>query len=234
MIEIALCDSSPVSQRLIACMLEKLRSIKDFTLTKIKTGPDLLEKLKRSEPDIILINENFCITEGADGTGTARYIRQNSSVPEIIYLTSAPAGYSAFSASEAHDYTCVMKPVLYNDIEKSVLSSIKNIPESNDITFRCDRTYITVPSDEIIYLEADKRNTHIRTSEKSYISTENITSILERLPENTFFRTHRTYALNLTKISSTDDDTITMSNGEQVILSRQRKKDFQTILQKYK
>ena len=57
MINITLCDGSIVTQRLISCMLEKIRKTKNFTVTKIKSGDELLSDTESLTPDIILINE---------------------------------------------------------------------------------------------------------------------------------------------------------------------------------
>lgn len=233
MINIALCDGSTVTQRLISCMLEKIRKIKNFTVTKIKSGEELLSDNESFTPDVILINDNFCISDNIYGTEAARLIRSRYSLSEIIFLTSSPHN-TGFSFTEAREFTCISKPVLYEDIEKSILSTFEKIPESEEVSFRYAHSNFSVIPEEIIYLEADKRNTYIRTAEKSYVSTENISTVMGKLPENIFFRTHRTYALNFGHIAVADEDIITMDNGEYVILSRQRKKDFQSSFERYK
>ena len=233
MINIALCDGSTVTQRLISCMLEKIRKIKNFTVTKIKSGEELLSDNESFTPDVILINDNFCISDNIYGTEAARLIRSRYSLSEIIFLTSSPYN-TGFSFTEAREFTCISKPVLYEDIEKSILSTFEKIPESEEVSFRYAHSSFSVIPEEIIYLEADKRNTYIRTAEKSYVSTENISTVMGKLPENIFFRTHRTYALNFGHIAAADEDIITMDNGEYVILSRQRKKDFQSSFERYK
>ena len=127
MINITLCDGSIVTQRLISCMLEKIRKTKNFTVTKIKSGDELLSDTESLTPDIILINDNFCISDNIYGTEAARMIRKKFSLSEIIFLTSSPYN-TGFSFTEAREFTCVSKPVLYEDIEKSVLSTFEKIP----------------------------------------------------------------------------------------------------------
>jgi DNA-binding LytR/AlgR family response regulator len=96
--------------------------------------------------------------------------------------------------------------------------------------------YITrnIDIDNIVYVEADKRYTNIRTNEDNYLCNESISSLEERLPKRFFFRTHRTYILNFKHISGINDCLIEMDNGEFVILSRHKKAEFDKAYTAYK
>ncbi|MBE6852998.1 MAG: response regulator transcription factor [Ruminococcus sp.] len=223
MLKIALCEDNPVSRKLMKNMLDKIHTMRNLCVTDISSGFDCMDRIAKVSPDIILLDERFC----SGSSDISNLIKNTGCNSEIIYLTSYPE-YMTAGKSESSPLSCILKPIRYEDMEKTILSIINETASAGDTMFRCGHSNVTMRLDDIIYLEADKRITNIRTIEKSFVSTENISSISERLPGLFFFRTHRTYTLNFRHIANIDREVIQMRNGECVILSRQRKKDFES------
>jgi DNA-binding LytR/AlgR family response regulator len=224
MFKIALCEENPVLSRILRGMIEKADTMNRLCITDIHQNSGVIEKISELSPDMIFLDENF----GNRGIHTAENMKSKFPRSEIIYLTSFPEYLTGSICKTAH-ISGILKPFRYEDIEKTILSAINTNENrlTQDTRVRCGHSSVTMKLDDIIYLEADKRSTNIRTLEKNFVSTENITSISERLPGLFFFRTHRTYTLNFRHIASIDREIIQMKNGECVILSRQRKKDFE-------
>ena len=233
MINIALCESNDTFRKILINMLEKIRCIRDFSVLSPPSDGRFISYMENSSPDIVLIDENFKTRYSSSGSETLKFLKENQYIARFIYLSSTPEHFN----SQLHNLSlsdCILKPADFNDVQKSVLSAIKEISPYEEIKFRCSRSEISLNPDDILYFEAEKRNTGIRTNEKSYISTETISSIYEKLPENSFFRTHRTYILNFRHIADMENDLVKMKNGEFVLLSRHHRKEFESAMEKYK
>lgn len=233
MINIALCESNDIFRNILINMLEKIKCIRSFSVFSPPADGRFVSYMEKSSPDIILIDENFKTRYSSSGSETLKFLKENHCCARFIYLSSSPEHFKGRLYNLLLS-DCILKPANFNDVQKSVLSAIKEISPYEEIKFRCSRSEISLNPDDILYFEAEKRNTGIRTSEKSYISTETISSIYERLPENSFFRTHRTYVLNFRHIAYMENDLVKMKNGEFVLLSRHRRKEFESAMEKYK
>lgn len=79
---------------------------------------------------------------------------------------------------------------------------------------------------QIIYIESLERKCFIYTSDEVYESEFHLYELEEQLEEYGFFRVSKSFVIHLQKIQSLKADInrrirITMSNGEQIIASRQ-------------
>ncbi len=228
MVNISVCEENDVTRRIIIGMLNEIKNSHDFNLWEIGSGKEFLTQISGISPDIILINETF----NKNGYEAAKLLRDNGYNSDIIFLTSFPENITR--AFDFNPSACIVKPMLFEDIEKSILTSIDHIGSSRSFVIRTRRSSTEINLDDIIYIEADKRYTNIRTTDRNYECTENIGTLEQRLPGLSFFRSHRTYILNFKYISSMDNNLIHMSNGEFVILSRNRKGEFEKAYENYK
>lgn len=227
MIKIAICESNIILYNITKEILKKINLLHNFAI--IDTS---FENMYYEEPDIIIINENFKCNEYSNGFEAANALRKNGCCADIIFLTSFPEIiYHTFDFSPS---ACIMKPIILDDMERAVLASISHIAPSGIIDIKINHNIVSINLDSIIYIEANGRCTTIRTEDKNYNCTENISIIEKRLPSLFFFRTHRTYILNFRHIRKTDKGIIQMKNGEYVILSRNRKNIFEAAYDTYK
>ena len=228
MVNISICEENIITRRIILSMLNEIKNSHDFNLSEIISGKEFLNQVAVTSPDIILINETF----NKNGYEAAKLLRKNGYNADIIFLTAFPEQIT--NTFDFNPSACIVKPMLFEDIEKSILTSIDHIGSSKTITIRTKRSSTEINLNDIIYIEADKRYTNIRTTDKSYESTESIGALEPRLPGLSFFRSHRTYILNFKYISDVDNNILHMSNGEVVILSRNRKAEFEKAYENYK
>lgn len=54
--------------------------------------------------------------------------------------------------------------------------------------------------DDILFVYTEDRNIYIKTLKETYVSNYSLQELEERLSEKGFFRTHRSYLVNLNKI----------------------------------
>jgi two-component system LytT family response regulator len=99
------------------------------------------------------------------------------------------------------------------------------LPENNG-------DFIFVDLNDIIYCEAEGSYTLFYTAnDKKYTSSNNLKKIENILGQNSFFRIHRSYLLNLKHIKKYNvKGEITLSNNKKLVVSSRNRKNFMNIL----
>ena len=133
-----------------------------------------------------------------------------------IILTTA---YSDF-ALESYEYGVVdylLKPISYDRFHKSVLrvkdrflenSSEKSNIEENDFFFvKSEGKKVKVNFQEILYIEGLRDYVNIKTTAEEFIILENLKNLENLLPKY-FKRIHKSYIVNLQKITSIDGNKV--------------------------
>ena len=72
----------------------------------------------------------------------------------------------------------------------------------------------------------------IVTNKKEYIVLSTLKSFNKRLPEELFFRIHKSFIINLNNVKNYSSNFINV-NGKLIPISRDRKKDFKKFFLKY-
>ena len=116
---------------------------------------------------------------------------------------------------------------LKENIEEKTLQKIA-LPVSDGLRF--------VPLKDILYLKADGSYTNIFLTDGNRILISKKIKEFENIlsPRNNFYLTHRSYIVNLARIKNyirQDGGYIVMENGEEVDLSRERKEEFQQLIE---
>ena len=91
-----------------------------------------------------------------------------------------------------------------------------------------------VETNEIIYLEADGAYTEVWLQNGSKITVSKkikfFEDVLDKRPN--FFRSHRSYIVNINFIKKYNkaDNALTLDNGKTIVISRDRKQEFEQQL----
>jgi DNA-binding LytR/AlgR family response regulator len=145
---------------------------------------------------------------GASGLDAAPLVREQRDPPAVVFVTAHPEyAVDAFSV-EALDY--LLKPVdpdrLARVIERVVDRTRAGEPAQGQPVEKVPvvaggRTEL-VDYDAIHYVQADGDYTRVHTYDRSYLCTASLGELEERLPGNRFARIHRSYVVNLGKVSA--------------------------------
>ncbi len=232
MIKIGICEENIVTKKILAQMFSKIQFMHNMMTAEIPSNENLVTTAITINPDIILLGENLNRAKNSDMYETARQLRSNGCTAVIIFMASTPQCIHKTTCLKPSAY--ILKPFHYEDICQLIFESIDENLLADSIDIKHNYSKTAVDLDNIIYVEADKRYTNIRTNDKNYLSTECISKIEERLPKRFFFRTHRTYILNFKHIANIDNCLIEMDNGEFVVLSRHKKSEFDKAYSAFK
>lgn len=223
MIRIAICEDEKEIQLLIEnCIDNILKSInKEYEIQTYSSGEELLED-NFKEIDILLLDIQMGQVNGMD---TARKIRKVDSKMEIIFITSlidyVQEGY------EVRAYRYLLKPIELEELKKHVLTCIKEIEKNknNYILIKNKSNTYKISSNEIMYVEVQKKDMLIHTINKNFDVNYSLEKIEKDLNLDKFIRCHKSFLVNLSYVENIKPNVVVLESGEEVPVSRYRYKD---------
>lgn len=183
-----------------------------FKIDCFKTGKSF--KCVSREYDIVFLDY---MLPDVNGMQIAQDLRDENSSICIVFLTAYPD--QVYNSFRVNTFRYLIKPVAKVNLLEALESFIKVYQTNKKLIIpNHDNTY-SVNMDEIIYIEADKKGTVVRTTEKTFFSTKSISAFEAEIRNPLFIRTHRSYIVNMKHVQEFDKRTISLSNGEKAALS---------------
>ncbi len=166
-----------------------------------------------------------------NGMETARILRARKNICSIIFITSFPE--FMIEAFEVNTYRFLIKPLDTNKLSKSIDCFVKDRKMFSPILINTGGEQIVINSKDVIYIEGSGKYCNIRTINTTVRSSKTLSGVLNLLPQHCFFRTHKSYAINLFCIVSINGDCITLNNGEKAKISRNRILEFKKVYKNF-
>lgn len=229
-------DDEPNARRALRGVLEENFGQVEV-LAECKDVPEAVKTIHKLKPDLVFLDIEM---PGYNGFELLDFFDQQSMNFKIIFVT-AYSDYSlrAFEIS-AVDY--ILKPVRPEHIERALKKIQMDSPGDNiqykvlkenfsnhldkKIVLQTAETIFVVKMDDIIYMQADGSYTRF------YTTTHGVLTITKKLIDfeylesaGPFFRTHRSYIVNLNYIKKVDkkDFLLIMHNDAEVYLAQDKK-----------
>lgn len=185
-----------------------------------------IELISSSEPDLVLLD--IVLGGAKDGVDVAEHIRKEWPGLPFIFLTSHADPKTVERAKAAQPYGYLLKPFEREDLYASIEIAmgragglgIETEPEetfeflsgdkvATDSIFIKDRhVYQKIRFSDIAFLKAEGNYVDINTTNRTLSVRSSLRSFMERIPEDLFFRIHRSYAVNLSKVDSINPNEI--------------------------
>ncbi len=179
------------------------------------------EKLSEHGADIDLLFLDVKM-DGQDGFKTAELLRKNGFSGCLIFSTiMKDEMYRAFEY-EAFDY--LVKPFSQDSFERTMerfLRTLRTNKQQIIVTRRGQKSI--VKSADILYCEIINRKINLHLSDGGTVEYYGKISELEKCLDGSFFKSHRSYLVNLRHILSYGSNEITVSGNEKIPLSRSRR-----------
>ena len=178
----------------------------------------------------VAVNEEFdlvfmdCRLGDGNGIDFIKQGRQMNPTLTVIFLTV----YSEYAIESIRldTFRYLVKPVSDELFNEALDSFMKVYQSTRKIIVPTNGTTYYLNADDVMYIESDKKYTLIRTVSGQYRSAKGISDFYAEINNSHFFRTHRSYILNMKYISSIDGKTVILSNGEKVICSAKNYDEF--------
>jgi DNA-binding LytR/AlgR family response regulator len=174
---------------------------------------EAFEMITRFHPDIIFLD-----IEMPDMSGMELIKSKSISNALPVLITSHPEFAVESYELDAFDY--LLKPLSserfarcahrlrdFFDMRMKAFD-FEEKQESGSIVIKQGHDKYKLPVREILYLEAMKDYTRIKTATGQYLVLTTLSGILDKLPPDLFVRIHRSYAVNREKIDSVEKNKI--------------------------
>lgn len=198
-----------------------------FSVDEFKDGLDILDDYD-SKYDIVFLDIQM---KHLDGMSAAKRIREYDSNVVLIFITStvhyAVQGYLV----DALGY--VLKPVSYVQFVQLVDKAMVKVEQKNKknyIGFSTSERQVKLDCARITYIESQRNNVLIHTSEEEYVTAGPLKKYEEMLRPYGFSKCHNAYVVNLSFVFAVNHDEVVMSDKTALPISRARKKEFMSDL----
>lgn len=170
-------------------------------LGEFDNGKEALMFIEKNIPDIIFLDINMPKISGIE---IGRLLRRFDKKVYIVFITAYEQ--HAVEAFEIQAFDYILKPYskerIINTLRRLEKSSLnQNLPYiNNKITLWKENKMVVINVKDICYCEAKERETFVYTMGNEYIMNQSISHVAEKLPKNMFFRTHRSFLINIDKV----------------------------------
>ncbi|KXA14124.1 MULTISPECIES: LytR/AlgR family response regulator transcription factor [Fusobacterium] len=185
------------------------------------------------EVDVLFLDINM---PELNGLNLGKIIRKLNPAMKIIFVT-AYREY-AVDAFEIQAFDYLLKPYSEDRIEKLLSRlSVEKKQISNKVSISVGEKIMVFNTEDIIVVEADKKESRVYTTKECYLTKMKISDWEEQLPENQFYRCHRSYLVNLSKVREIEpwfnnSFVIHMENCPvKIPVSRNNMKEFKSLFQ---
>lgn len=178
--------------------------------------------------DIIFLDYQMA---GIDGMGVARELRRRNNACNIVFITSYPQ--FVLESFEVQPYRFLVKPITPDRIETLMNTFIKQQKLLSPILVVNNNEQKVVSAKDILYIEGNGKYCIIRTHNETYDSSKTLAQVHALLPQHCFYRSHKSYVVNLYSISSFDKCTATLINGEIVKIGRNKIAEFKSVYMQF-
>ena len=228
MIRIAIVDDEKVIREQIKKLVEKKQN--DCEIDTYGTGEDLLKA--DSVYDIIFLDIQM---NGMNGIDTARALRQKADNTVLIFITGVKE--YVFDAFDVAAFHYLIKPIEENKFwevcDRAVLAVTKKKQNpSGQIFIKTRSQSITLDQSNVLYIESRAKKVEIHTK-TNIVEAYAAISELEKQLVGSFYRCHRGYLVNMAFIAGYENDSITLNNGETIILSKDKYSEFVKVYMRY-
>jgi len=196
-------DDEELARELIETHLKQLDNFE--TLATCASAIEASTVLQKQKVDLIFLDIEMPVLKGTD------FYKNLVHKPKVIF-TTAHRNY-ALDGFELDAVDYLLKPIVFsrffNAIEKFLatqqtnLSIDENLSSDNksSLFIRENRKQVKVVFDEILYIQSLKDYIEIHLKNKNHVIKYSITAFEKLLP-NSFKRIHRSYIVNLSKVTA--------------------------------
>jgi len=207
----------------------------------IDSSEEVLLFLQNNAIDLILMDIH--IKGETDGIATAILVKERFKIP-VIFLTAFSDDQTISRAKVAEPYGYIVKPFSKNDLKANIEIALYKVnqtespqlpPTPKEITeinteqpksffVKKGNKFVKIDISDILWVEALDNYVCLHTAKDEFVVYSTMKDIEQRLP-NQFFKSHRSFIVNLDKIDAFEDSYVLI--GKRALpVSRANKEDL--------
>lgn len=226
-------DDEPLAVKKIAGYIQKIPFLE--LVAECRSAAEALTIIDTTDVQLLFIDINMPDISGME------FVKSLTNKPFIVFTTA----YSEYAVEgfqvDAVDY--LLKPITFTNFLKAA-NKVKNLIElsannqkeivnttANHLFVKSDYKLIRIELADIKYIESQHEYIKIHLVNNNPVMTQlSLKSIEEQLPNDRFMRVHRSYIVNLAKISVIERNRIVFDGKVYIPVSEQYKKKFQAFV----
>jgi two-component system LytT family response regulator len=233
MIKCIAIDDEPLAVKKIADYIKKIPFLE--LVAECRSAFEAMEILENQDIQLLFIDINMPDISGMD------FVKSLTKKPYVIFTTA----YSEYAVEgfqvDAVDY--LLKPISFSNFLKAA-NKVRNLIElstnpqkeivrssANHLFVKSEYKLIRIELDDIKYIESQHEYIKIHLVNTAPVMTQlSLKSIEAQLPSDRFMRVHRSYIVNLAKISVIERNRIVFDGKVYIPVSEQYKAMFQEFI----
>lgn len=225
---VAICDDEKGFREELKSMIfaYKAEHRMHIDVYEYSTGEALLNSSKAF--DIIFLDYQM---PGIDGMAAARELRCRNTTCSIVFVTAYPQ--FVLESFEVQPYRFFVKPLKQDQIISLMNTFIQQQALLAPIIVINDGEQNVIRAQDILYLEGNGKNSIIRTLDNTFTSSKTLSQVHALLPQHCFYRSHKSYVVNLYSINSFNKGIAALANGEVVKIGRSKIPEFKRIYKQF-
>jgi DNA-binding LytR/AlgR family response regulator len=222
-------DDEPLAVKKIAGYIQKVPFLE--LVAECRSASEAMRIMDQADIQLLFIDINMPDISGME------FVKSLTSKPYVVFTTA----YSEYAVEgfqvDAIDY--LLKPITFSNFLKAA-NKVKNLIEltannqkesvkttANHLFVKSEYKLIRIELDDIKFIESQHEYIKIHLASSSPVLTQlSLKSIEELLPSDRFMRVHRSYIVNLAKISVIDRNRIVFEGKIYIPVSDQYKEKF--------
>ena len=225
---VAICDDNrSFCNELKSVLLDyKTKHLLHIDVYEFACGEALLNSAKSF--DIVFLDYQM---PGLDGMAVARALRRKNITCSIVFVTSYPQ--FILESFEVQPYRFFVKPLQQDQVVSLMNTYISQQKLLAPIIVINDNSQMVINAKDILYLEGNGKYCIIRTVRNTFNSSKTLAQAHALLPQHCFYRSHKSYVVNLYSISSFQNGVVTLTNGEIAQISRNKMAEFRRVYMQF-
>jgi two-component system LytT family response regulator len=229
-------DDEPLAVKKIASYIEKIPFLE--LVAECRSAFEAMSFMKDNNIQLLFIDINMPDLSGM------KFVKSLTDKPYVVFTTA----YSEYAQEgfqvDAVDY--LLKPITFSSFLKAA-NKVKTLIElktnkqketteatSEHLFVKSEYKLVRIELDEIKYIESQHEYIKIHTINGKPLMTQlSLKTIEEQLHPDRFMRVHRSYIVNLKRISVIERNRIVFDGNVFIPISEQYKEKFQQYIDKY-
>ncbi|MEM9888965.1 MAG: LytTR family DNA-binding domain-containing protein [Bacteroidota bacterium] len=231
-------DDEPLAHLVI---LEYAKSVPNLEIVgQCHLATEALAFLQETAVDLVFLDINMPKLKGLDFLRTLKN-------PPLAIITSAYEEYALESFDlDVCDY--LLKPFRLGRFLKAVHKAqevyqfktqskapFKSNQDKAKHTFiKSDKRMVQVNFDDIHYLESYGNYVKVWLEKEYLLTPSTLTNFIEQLPQNQFYKIHKSYVVNLKKVDYLEGNAVVMKNNTTLSIGKNQRQAFKVFIANYK
>lgn len=233
MVRVAVCDDVQEVVTQVTGYLTEYQQLNNqkLDMKSFFNAEDLWEHLKNNSCDLIILDIELVEMNGVE-LGNLIRNELNDQTVKIVYISALDC-YDR-QLFDVQPLNFLPKPIDKGKLFRMIDLTITLMNNQERVfLFENKQGAFRIKFNDILYFESFDHNFKICTTSGNYEFKSTIAEIMEQLSDSRFLQVHRSYILNYDNASHIKYEEITMSNGDIVPISRDRRKNVRKIISRW-